>query len=187
MHDPADIERLPAALADDLDRAFPDVVRALQDDVFSGALRMTGDRADAEDITQETFLRAYRALRDYPALRIEALQLRAWIWTIGANLCRNRARTLARRRETLEAEPRVVADPEAGPEQRALDHIGLEELAARVTQLPWAQRASVVLRHVVGLGYGEIGEALGRPLGTVKSDAHRGLNHLRTLITQEAP
>jgi RNA polymerase sigma-70 factor (ECF subfamily) len=187
MNDPTDIARLPEALADDLDRAFPDVVRALQGDVFSGALRMTGNRADAEDIAQESFLRAYRAMRGYPAQRIEALQLRAWIWTIAANLCRNRARTLARRRETLDADPIVTVDGEPGPEQRTLDHIGLEDLAALVAQLPWAQRASVVLRHVVGLGYGEIAEALGRPLGTVKSDAHRGLNRLRILITQEAP
>jgi RNA polymerase sigma-70 factor (ECF subfamily) len=187
MNEPIDIDRLPAALARDLDGAFPHLVRALQDAVFSGALRMTGSRADAEDVTQEAFLRAYRALGDYPAARIRNLRLRGWIWTIAANLCRNRARTLARRRETLVSEPTVAVDPEAGPEQRALDLIGLEDLAARVARLPWAQRSSVVLRHVVGLGYGEIAEALGRPLGTVKNDVHRGLDRLRTLVTQEAP
>jgi RNA polymerase sigma-70 factor (ECF subfamily) len=187
MNEPIDIDRLPAALARDLDGTFPHLVRALQDAVFSGALRMTGSRADAEDVTQEAFLRAYRALGDYPAARIRNLRLRGWIWTIAANLCRNRARTLARRRETLVSEPTVAVDPEAGPEQRALDLIGLEDLAARVARLPWAQRSSVVLRHVVGLGYGEIAEALGRPLGTVKNDVHRGLDRLRTLVTQEAP
>src|SRR3990172_11710025 len=84
---------LAAELADDLDRAFPDLVRTLQDGVYSGALRMVGNRHDAEEIAQEAFLRAYRALRDYPAERIRQLSPAAWVWTIAANLCRNHHRT----------------------------------------------------------------------------------------------
>ena len=58
---------LPAALAADRDAAFPHLVRALIDGVYSGALRLTGSRADAEDVAQEAFLRAYRALGTYEA------------------------------------------------------------------------------------------------------------------------
>ncbi|MDX1689405.1 MAG: sigma-70 family RNA polymerase sigma factor [Acidimicrobiia bacterium] len=172
-----DVAALPGRLAADLDAAFPDVVRALQDDVFSGALRMTRDRHAAEDIAQEAFARGYRALRTYDAERIRALALRGWIWTIAANLCRNRARSRSRRPESPLAD-RDVADEAASPESVALASEG--PLAALVGGLPWPQRAGVVLRHVVGLSYEEIADALDRPVGTVKSDVHRGLAALRS-------
>lgn len=180
-----DIDTLPVSLAGDLDGAFPDLVRMLQDDVFSGALRMTGNRADAEDITQEAFVRAYRALSGYPAARIRDLQVRGWVWTIAANLCRNRARSRARKPEMSMPDGMPVADASPGPEQIVLDLDGGERLAARVATLPWAQREAVVLRHVVGLGYAEIGEALERPVGTVKADVHRAIARLREMVTPE--
>ena len=80
-------------LANNLDGAFPDLVRNLQHGVYSGVLRMVPSAADAEDITQETFIRAYRALSKYEPARIQELNLRGWIWTIALNLCRNAART----------------------------------------------------------------------------------------------
>jgi RNA polymerase sigma-70 factor (ECF subfamily) len=176
-----DVEALPAALATNLDDAFPDLVRALQDDVFSGALRMTRDRHAAEDITQEAFVRAYRALGGYEAERITSLRLRGWIWTIAANLCRNRARSRSRKPEAPLVDDRML-DPAPGPEQLALDTTAARELGALVADLPWAQRSAVVLHHVVGLGYDEVADALDRPLGTVKSDIHRGLSRLRSSL-----
>ena len=180
-----DIDTLPAALAADLDGAFPDLVHMLQDDVFSGALRMTGNRADAEDIAQEAFVRAYRALSGYPAARIRDLQVRGWVWTIAANLCRNRARSRARKPEASLPEGMPIADSTPGPEQVVLALDGNERLAARVAALPWAQREAVVLRHVVGLGYAEIAGALERPIGTVKADVHRALARLREMVQPE--
>jgi RNA polymerase sigma-70 factor (ECF subfamily) len=177
-----DLASLPAALAADLDRAFPDLVRALQDDVFSGALRLTGNRADAEEVTQEAFVRAYRALSGYPAERILGLRVRGWVWTIAANLCRNLHRSHRRRPQApLEAaSPPPDSDP--GPEQQALGTLERDRLAAYLAELPWPMRAAVVLRHVVGLGYREIAAALERPTGTVKADVHRGLERLRTAL-----
>jgi RNA polymerase sigma-70 factor (ECF subfamily) len=180
------VQALPAALAADRDGAFPHLVRALIDGVYSGVLRLTGSRADAEDLTQEAFLRAYRALGAYPPERIRELRLREWVWTIAANLCRNRARSRQRHPEvTLPAET-AVADPAPGPEERALAAAGSEALAAQLARLPWAQRSAVVLRHVTGLSYTEIAAALGRPTGTVKADVHRGLQHLRRCLEEEA-
>ena len=69
-------------LAAGVDDAFPALVRAFEDGLFSGLLRMVGNRADAEDLAQETFARAYRSLRDFPPDRILALRLRGWLWTI---------------------------------------------------------------------------------------------------------
>lgn len=181
----ADLNRLRVALAGDLDGTFPALVAALGDDVFSGALRITGSRSDAEDITQETFTRAYRALAAYPAHRIRELAVRGWIWTIAANLCRNRARSRSRRPAASPLDDSVIADPAPGPEQLAVDAATGDDLAALVAKLPGPQREAVVLRHVVGLGYREIAEAVGRPPGTVKSDVHRGLSALRNALAEE--
>jgi len=179
------MEALPAALAADRDAAFPHLVRALIDGVYSGALRLTGSRADAEDVTQEAFLRAYRALGAYPPGRIRELRPREWVWTIALNLCRSRARSAARHPGAALDAASLPADPAPGPEQEALATAGGEALAAHLARLPWAQRAAVVLRHVNGLPYAEVAAALGRPVGTVKADVHRGLRQLRALLEEE--
>ena len=180
-----DVSRLAAALADDPDAAFPDLVRALQDGVFAGTLRLTGSRADAEEITQEAFVHAYRALRAYPHDRVRELRVREWVWTIALNLCRNRARTRRRRPEgSLDREP-ALPDPSPGPEHQALAAAERERLARHLARLPWATRAAVVLRHVAGLTYAEIAATLARPPGTVKSDVYRGLQRLRDSLEEE--
>jgi RNA polymerase sigma-70 factor (ECF subfamily) len=176
--------RLPDRLAADLDGVFPEFVRATQDGVFAGALRMTGNRHEAEDVTQEALVRAYRALSGYSPERIRALRLESWVWTIAANLCRNRHRS----RRRAQVESLGDRDPDAlhgGPEHHALRADRRERLAEHLGRLPWAMRSAVVLHHVVGLAYEEIAEALERPAGTVRSDVHRGLARLRAAIAEE--
>ena len=180
------IEALPAALAADRDAAFPHLVRALIDGVYSGALRLTGSRADAEDVTQEAFLRAYRALGDLPAGADPGVAAAA----VGVDHRRQPVpqpgplRGSGTRRRPCPAEA-PLADPAPGPEAQALASAGSEALAAHLARLPWAQRSAVVLRHVTGLSYAEVAAALGRPVGTVKADVHRGLQQLRTLLEEE--
>lgn len=162
-------------LAGDLDRAFPDLVSLLRDDVYSGLRRLHPN--DAEDLTQETFIRAYRALRDYERQRIEDLHLRGWIWTIALNLGRNHARDRGRR-----PKPVILEDIHAVEDPEPVDEVAWD---ARLAQLPFSQRTAVVLRHIVGLTYEEIASATGRPQGTVKTDVHRGLQRLRTILEAE--
>jgi RNA polymerase sigma factor (sigma-70 family) len=180
-----DLSGLAAALADDLDSSFPRLVRALQDGVFAGVLRLTGSHADAEEITQETFVRAYRALSAQSAERVHELRVREWVWTIALNLCRNRARSRRRRPEGSLDEQPPTPDPAPGPEQEALAQAERETLTRHLARLPWPARSSVVLRHVAGFPYAEIAAALGRPVGTVKSDVHRGLQRLRASLEEE--
>ncbi|MEA3510661.1 MAG: sigma factor, partial [Actinomycetota bacterium] len=101
------LDHLSNRLAANRDRAFPDLVRTLQDSVFSGVLQFTRNTQDAEDVTQETFVRVYRALDSYDEDRIRDLQIRPWVWTIALNLCRNRARTIKRHPETALVDDRL--------------------------------------------------------------------------------
>lgn len=163
-------------LATDLDAGFPDLVEHLSSDVYSGLRRLAGP-SEAEDLTQETFIRAYRALAGYDPDRIRSLQLRGWIWTIALNLGRNHARDRARRPTPVELEDRLGMEDAEPPDSRAWDR--------RLSALSSPQRRAVVLRHVVGLDYDEIARATGRAVGTVKSDVHRGLERLRRLMEEE--
>ena len=171
-------------LADDADDAFPDLVRLLQDGIYSGTLQLTHNRHDAQDVTQETFVRAYRALTKYDTDRIRGLELRAWVWTIALNLCRNRARSRARRPEVLGMDverPASNADPAA----IAADTVDRAAWRHRLSRLKEPQRNAVVLHHVVGLPHGEIAEITGRNESTTRSDLRRGLAALRAIIEEE--
>jgi RNA polymerase sigma-70 factor (ECF subfamily) len=162
-------------LAADLDATFPSLVADQQDRLFTIAVRVLGNRSDAEEAAQDAFVRAYRALAGYPTERIRELRLRPWLTTIVLNVCRNRTRV--RRVATTELAFEPAAEPVTDP--FATRHA--RDLWARLlSSLPPAQRTAIVLRHVDGLSYTEMAEALGRPEGTLKAQVHRGLAALQT-------
>jgi len=177
---------LPLRLSRDLEEAFPDVVAAYQQVVFTIALRMSGRPEDAADAASEAFLRAYTALRGYPAERIGQLQLRPWLVTIVLNLVRNDARTAARRPALVDLDGASHAEEREGPEEQAQRHDGQARLGCLLTELPETQRTAVVLRHVVGLPYADLAAVMGCPEGTAKSHVARGLQRLRARIPEEA-
>lgn len=187
-----DEQRALAALLDDLaadlDGTFERVVLAYQGRLFAFALRLSGDRRDAEEIAQDTFVRAYRALQGYEPGRIRDLALRPWLYRIALNVARNRARgqrpaTVPLSEEGGE-EDRATAPPLADAEERRPERAAERAetgatLAALVADLPGRFRAAVVLRHVEGLSYPEVAAILEQPLGTVKANVHRGTKILR--------
>ena len=186
-------DRLAAALADDLDRAFEALVVGHQDRLYTIALRMLGDRGDAEEAAQDALVRAYRALATYDGERIRELRLRAWLTTIVLNRCRSvatRRTTRGPRPISIDGDPaRPIAELEspaaAAPAEVAERHSERDRWAARLMALPLAYRTAVVLRHVDGLSYPEVAEVLGRPEGTVKAQVHRGIAILRTMLESE--
>jgi RNA polymerase sigma factor (sigma-70 family) len=184
METMTDLSDLAVRLSKDVDTVFPEVVQVLSPGLYSGALRMLGHRQDAEDITQDALISAYRALGEYPPDRVAALRLPGWLWTIAANLCRNRLRQRSRK-TTLPLDGPEPADGGAGPDERALQSDLGDQLSAHLLTLSWPMRSAVVLRHVVGLTTDEISTALGRPSATVRSDIHRGLERLRHLLEEE--
>jgi RNA polymerase sigma factor (sigma-70 family) len=175
---------LARRLAAGREGAFAELVDTLSSPVFSSVLRLTGNRPDAEDITQETFIRAYRALARYPTDQVAELRLRPWLWTIALNLCRNRERGRGRRPATTTlTDDHHPADP-GSTEAEELDLVD-DAWQRRLGALADHVRTAVLLRHVAGLGYGEIAAVVDRPVGTVKSDVHRGIGRLRQMIEQE--
>ena len=159
------------------ERAYRELLTRFQRPVYSVAFRMVRSAEDAEDITQETFVRVFRALDRYDPER----SFEAWIFTITTRLCID----LLRRRKV-----RPISlwrqDPESGVEQAIdIEDTGLkpdetttyaeEERHAKdlIDSLPPHYRIVVMLRHQQDLSYEEIAEALHLPLGTVKARIHR--------------
>lgn len=176
---------LANGLARDLEAAFPVLVANHQDRLYTIALRLLGDRRDAEEVAQDALVRAFRAMRGYPRERVAALRLRPWLASITVNLARNRRRRLDDRQPPSSLEPIVAAgfdvqaDGRTAPGPTADRRETKRELAAALLILTPAVRAAIVLRHIDGLSVAESAEALGKPEGTIKAQVHRGLRELR--------
>jgi RNA polymerase sigma-70 factor (ECF subfamily) len=182
---------LANGLARDLEAAFPILVANHQDRLYTIALRLLGDRRDAEEVAQDALVRAFRAMRGYPRERVAALRLRPWLASITVNLARNRRRRLDDRQPPSSLEPMVAggfdlpADGQGSPQTTADRRETKRELAAALLVLTPAVRAAIVLRHVDGLSVAEAAEALGKPEGTIKAQVHRGLRELRAALEFE--
>ena len=175
---PGDDIALSRFLAGDV-LGFEQIVRFYSAMVFSLAARLVGP-ADAEDVVQETFLRAYHGLGKF---RGES-SLKTWLYAIALNRARARMGTLGRLRamfvpgRTREDDPFATlddaADPAASPEENAVLRERRVRLRAAIRALPEEFRAAVLLRDLEGLSYEEVAETLGVPIGTVRSRLARG-------------
>jgi RNA polymerase sigma-70 factor (ECF subfamily) len=178
-----DDSALLAGLASDLDGSFEELVVRYQDRLYRFALRLSGSAQDAEEVAQDAFVRAYEALKRYPAQRVRTLALRAWLYQITLNVFRNRMRRRQLSLVPLDGNPIEGVEQEL-PEQAAERAESRQELAALVAALPERHRVAVVLRHVEGLSYAEIAAVLGQPAGTIKANVHRGLQTLRSALSE---
>ena len=170
--------------------AFDALVLRHQQQAFAVALRMLGDYHEANDVTQDAFVRAFRAIGTF---RGDA-KFSTWLLTIVSNLCRNRRRWWARHRhycavslddpsETDEGSvAQEIADPAPGPSAAAMSAEVQRQIAAALDGLDEASRAVVVLRDVQGLPYEDIAQILRCRVGTVKSRLNRARLRLRALL-----
>jgi RNA polymerase sigma-70 factor (ECF subfamily) len=150
------------------------LVERLQPDVFGLCVRLLGHRQDAEDVTQEVFLRVFRSLRRWDPAR----PLKPWVMGIAVNRCRTWMAQRARRPEPVDYLQDTAAAPAADD---SAELVG--EIRAALGDLRPEYRAVFVLFHQQGQPYEDIAAALGRPVGTVKTWLHRArlevLNRLR--------
>src|SRR5260370_16232694 len=112
-----------------VDQLFERMVHEHKDRIFAASLAMTGNRHDAEEVAQDTFLRAYRALCTYSPERIQDLKERAWLHRLAVNVVRNRVRRVHPRLLDLNG---TDYDHEPGPEAKVMERMQIDELATRV-------------------------------------------------------
>lgn len=182
-----DDSELRMGLAANLDACFERLVLSYQDRLYAFALRISGNTEDAEEIAQDAFVRAYRALAVYDRRKIEALALRPWLYQITLNVFRNRVRGLRLKLVPLdELDGGAVAEPSDDarkqPEAVFERMERARELSVIIAGLPERYRLAVVLRHVASFSYDEIAALLDQPAGTVKSNVHRGVELLRRAL-----
>ena len=182
-------ESLAGALARDLDRSFERLVIAYRARIVTFVARMLHDDARAEDVAQDVFVRAYRALQTYTPERRAAMRLRSWLYAIAHNLTRNAVRDAPPPSDSLEyedGEPRAALAADApGPEDSVLRGEAWGAVGDAIARLSPALRAAFVMRYVDELSYDEIAMTLNQPVGTVKASAHRGLMAVRAQLEKK--
>jgi RNA polymerase sigma-70 factor (ECF subfamily) len=164
--------------------AYAELVRDHQAAAFRVAYLVAGgSAADAEDVAQEAFVKAYRSLERFRA----GAPFRPWLLRIVGNEARNHRRAAGRR--AYHQGRAAALEPVAGapPEDEVLGREGGRAVRAALDRLPHGERVAVAARYLVGLTDSETAAALGIPRATVKMRAWRGLNRLRRELGEEGP
>lgn len=171
--------------------AFDALVDAYSSRLYGYFYRLTGARHDAEDLLQEVFVRLVRTIGDY---RHDG-RFDAWLFRMATNLVRDRVRRIrAARSAGLDAgagaqdggtlpQQRDLRTPDPAEALQRSEQI--DRLQAAIDRLPDAEREVILLRHFSQLSFRQIAEVMDTPLGTALARAHRGLAHLRELMSDE--
>ena len=183
--EPADAELVTRSVGGDLS-AFNQIVDRYQSQVYNVATRTLGSRVAAEDVTQETFISAYKAIRGF-----RGGNLRAWLLRIARNQCFDHLRSMRRRpesslEEAFEDTGFVQPAPaDSLPETQALTAELGRAISRAIDSLPRDQRITLVTIDIQGLSYEETAEAFGVSIGTVKSRLSRARSKVRDLLARE--
>lgn len=184
----------PAGLAHQGDHAeFEKLIGRTQRQAYNMAYRMTGNRDDAEDLTQEAYLRAYRSFGTYN----RQLPFESWFFRILSNLFidlmrrRPKVKPLSLDQPVGEEENDdnmllQIPDEQSNPERNLMDQVMDEKLQNALAGLPDAFRSAVLLCDVEGKTYEEIAQLMGSSIGTVRSRIHRGRTLLRRAMMAPA-
>lgn len=180
---PAEEQKLiDAAIAGD-SSAFERLIEPLEGRIYAVALRMCGNREDAQDCMQESMIRIYRALSSFKGQS----SFSTWIYRITMNTCLDELRRRKARRstslDTLLDSGWSPTDETDTPERHAIQSEQRRTLERAIAELPEDMRAAVVLRDIQGLAYDEIASALNVNVGTVKSRISRGRERLREKLS----
>ncbi len=173
---------------------FGDDVMPYAKQLYAHALRMTRNPADAEDVLQEAFLKAYRAYDSFEA----GTNLRAWLYRIVTNTYINRYRSAQRRPDEIGSDDledfylyKRIGDADTpssarSAEQSVLDSFVDDDIKAAIEDLDERFREPVLLADVEGFAYKEIAEIMDIPIGTVMSRLHRGRKQLQKRLWELA-
>lgn len=164
---------------------FEKLVTAYEKNVYNLALRMVGDPDDAADITQETFIKAYRALGSFRG----DSKFSSWLYRIASNVCLDFLRSRSRRAqvplsfENEDEEGEIeLPDMSQNPEKVLMKKLSMEAVRRGMEKLPPKQRQILVLRELCGLSYAELAQTLSVEEGTVKSRIFRARKRLCAIL-----
>ena len=163
--------------------AWESLVRAHQQVVFRLCYLMLGDSDEAEDISQEAFLRAARALDRFDLSR----PFRPWLLSIAANLARNRRRSIGRQLNALKRIWQSEPHPITNIEESTVQRWQAQTLWQAIRRLNWADQEVIYLRYFLEVPIEEVAESLGVAAGTVKSRLHRAVGRLRAIVDRDFP
>ncbi|HZR39128.1 MAG TPA: sigma-70 family RNA polymerase sigma factor [Ktedonobacteraceae bacterium] len=174
-------------LATDLNSYFPQLMLSYQQRLYTFALRQSGSPQDAEDIVQEAFIRAYHALADYPAERIRMMKLQPWLYKITLHIFYRQKSNSRLQYASLDLSEEsnhleIEDDERVQPEYILEGKEDLRELEEMIARLPEHYRLAVSCYYFDELSYHEIADLLNQPVGTVKSNLHRGKQLLRKTV-----
>jgi RNA polymerase sigma-70 factor (ECF subfamily) len=159
------------------------LIRRYQNYVFRLSYLVMRNEQDAEDMTQETFIRAFRAL---PRFEIrKGVSFEAWLYRIAVNCCRSRMRR--KWYQVLpwpDPAPQLVSEPEEQPDRLALQSEQRDEMLQAIDSLGSKHRLVVILRYYAGLSNEEIAQTLNIPSGTVRSRLHTARQRLKKLLSE---
>jgi RNA polymerase sigma factor (sigma-70 family) len=178
---PGEVELVERARSGDHD-AYAALVREHEAAAFRVACLVVGSAADAEDVTQEAFVKAYRSLGRFR----RGAPFRPWLLRIVGNEARNHRRAAGRRAFHQGRAAALEPVTEAAPDELVLGRDGGRAALDALDRLPDGERVAVAARYLVGLTDAETAAALGIPRATVKMRAWRGLNRLRRELGEEA-
>ena len=167
---------------------FEKLVTAYEKNVYNLALRMVGDPEDAADMTQETFIKAYRALSSFRG----DSKFSSWLYRIASNVCLDFLRSHSRHPQvslsSADEDDRTtfeLPDMSRNPEEQLMKKLSMEAVRRGLEQLPEQQRQILVLRELGGLSYAELARILGLEEGTVKSRIFRARKRLCAILLRD--
>ena len=179
--EPADLSpERKAALDRDFDRLYRDHLR----DVYSSAYYRVGNHHDAEDLTEQAFLQAYRHF-DRAQRESEGRSLRPWLIRIVQNLAYNHYRDRARRPQASIDLVEPIAAP-VGTERIAEDREELHRIMRLIRELPDERREALIMRFALGMDNAEIARAMGRSNGATKVLLHRAVKQLEEMVAADS-
>ncbi len=166
-----------------LDRDFTDLYRAHLRDVYSYAYYRIGNHHDAEDITEQTFLQAYRHF-DRAQRESNGRPLRPWLIRIAHNLAANYYRDRSRKPQTNLDDAAIISSP-LGTERMVEEREEVHEVLAGVQKLPEDRREALIMRFALDMDNREIARALGRSEGATKVLLHRAIRQLEQALEEQ--
>jgi RNA polymerase sigma-70 factor (ECF subfamily) len=170
---------LVAACVEGRPGAFDVVVERHRRQVYQLCYRFVGNHEDASDLTQDVFLRAFRALGRFKG----NAALATWLYRIGVNVCLNRLAVKTPKNEPIDETAHVDVRSESASE-RVLREERAAQVRAAVARLPRKQRAALILRMYHDLSHQEIAETLGSSVGAVKANVFHALQNLKKLLPE---